>query len=81
PRDKTGFDELLRAYFLQFFRDFDGVLHLPDGKIKHELCTYSIMGRAYFERFGYIYHPDYTSLWCDNEFTEVAQILGKWAYL
>ena len=74
------FDEILRQY-MRLLLKFDGVLHLPDGQIKNELCTYSIMGRTYFDRFGYVYHPDYTSLWCDNEFMDVAQKLGKWAYL
>ena len=34
----------------------------------------------YFRRFGYIYHPDYKALWCDNEFTEVADAFGKQTY-
>jgi hypothetical protein len=41
----------------------------------------SIMGRKYYERFGYIYHPSYQSLWCDNEAMEVAQMLGKYWYM
>lgn len=36
-----------------------------------------IMGRKYYERFGYIYHPSYKSFWCDNEFTKVAVNSGK----
>ena len=36
-----------------------------------------VMGRKYYERFGYVYHPSYQSFWCDNEFTEVALRLGK----
>jgi hypothetical protein len=38
------------------------------------------MGRTYYERFGYLYFPDYKSVYCDNEFTDVAQLLGKYAY-
>ena len=33
------------------------------------------------ERFGYIYHPDYHSLWCDNEFMEVSKILNRVVYI
>jgi hypothetical protein len=36
-----------------------------------------IMGRKYYDRFGYVYHPSYQSFWCDNEFTQVALKLGK----
>lgn len=43
-----------------------------DGYIR-TICTLSIMSRAIYERQGYIYHPDYKSLWCDNEWTDVAQ--------
>jgi hypothetical protein len=36
-----------------------------------------VMDRTYYQRFGYIYHPAYKSLFCDNEQTEVAQQLGR----
>jgi len=35
-----------------------------------------IMNRAAYDLFGYIYHPSYVSLWCDNEQTEVGQAMG-----
>jgi hypothetical protein len=41
----------------------------------------SIMGREYYNRFKYIYHPDYTSLWCDNEAMDVAIELNRYVYL
>lgn len=41
------------------------------------ICLMPVMGRRYYDRFGYIYHPAYVSLWCDNEQTEVARALGK----
>jgi len=40
------------------------------------IATLMAMERPYFDAFGYIYHPDYLSLWCDNEWTEVAQQNG-----
>lgn len=36
-------------------------------------CTLSIMSRKKYEEQGYIYHPAYWSLFCDNEWTETAQ--------
>lgn len=36
-----------------------------------------IMGRKYYERFGYIYHPAYKSFFCDDEYTKVALKLQR----
>jgi hypothetical protein len=63
------------------FPDTDGFLHYPDHKVKEALCTYSVIGRKYYERTGYVYHPDYFSVYCDNEATDVAKILKKYAYI
>ena len=35
------------------------------------------MGKKYYDRFGYIYHRSYNSLWADNEQKEQAQKLNK----
>ncbi len=73
-----GFDDVIR----QHFKDTtDLFLHLPDGYLTTELPTMSIMGHEYYQRFGYIYHPDYFSLWCDNEAMDVAKALGKYKYV
>lgn len=73
---KQGFDTIIREQF----KDFDGVLHTPDGNRK-DLLTMSIMHRNYYELDKYIYNPEYISLWSDNEAMEVAQIRGKYKYL
>jgi hypothetical protein len=75
-----GYDELIREKMFEHFPDTDGVLWFNDGFQKHNLNTLCIMGRKYYQRFGYIYHPAYKSLWCDNEFTEVAASLNKQIY-
>ncbi len=59
----------------------DTFLHLRDVYHNENLCTLSIMGRDYYDRFGYIYHPKYVSEWCDNEATEVAKKLKRWVYV
>ena len=59
----------------------DLCLHLPDGNQNERLITLAILGRKYYERFNYIYHPSYKSLWCDVEMTEVAKSLGKYMYV
>lgn len=57
------------------------VLHYPDGYTGDELITMSVMSRDYYDEFGYIYNPAYKSLWCDNEFTEVAQRTGAYKFI
>lgn len=71
-----GWDEIIRQDMAQHFPDTDGCLWYPDG-YQDRLCTLPVMGRAYFDHFGYIYHPSYKSLWCDNEQHEVAEAQGK----
>lgn len=79
---KKGFDKIIMDAYQDTFPDLDGVLHFNDGhKYGAQLMTMSIMGRKYYERFGYIYHPDYISLWSDNEAMDVAKILGKYKYM
>ena len=52
--------------------NLDQALWFFDGH-QHRICTLVVMGRKRYERFGYLYHPSYISLWCDNEWTEVNQ--------
>jgi hypothetical protein len=60
----------------QCYPDGDGCVWFNDGH-QNRICTMSMMGRKYYVRFGYLYHPSYISLWCDNEYTEVAQRLKR----
>lgn len=71
-----GFDNIIRG----LFKEDDMFLHLPDGYVDEKLPTMSMMDRTYYNRFNYIYHPDYTSLWCDNEAMDVAIKLGRYKY-
>jgi len=75
---KQGFDaDIIEA----FQGESDQFIHFPDGRVNKVLPTMSIMDRSYYERFNYIYHPDYHSLWCDNEAMDVAQQLGRYKYI
>jgi hypothetical protein len=77
----NSFDYIIRKSFEQFFPDMDGIIHYNDGFTQDKLITLPVMGRKYYERFGYIYHPSYKSLWCDNEMTDVARKLQKVVYV
>lgn len=59
----------------------DQFLHFPDGFVNERLCTMTIIGKKYYDRFGYVYHSDYASLWCDNEAQEEAIRLGCYKYV
>lgn len=74
-----GWDTLIRDGFR--CNGDDLFLHFPDSTAKGMLSTMSIIDRKYFDRDGYIYHPSYKSLWCDNEAQDVAQIRGRYRYM
>lgn len=77
-----GYDDIIAKGMAKFFPDTDGVLWFNDGfSGGNRLITLSILGRKYFERFGYLYYPGYKSVFCDNEFTDVAKILGKVVFI
>ena len=64
-----GWDTIIEDQMGMHFPDLDGCLWYYDGTQKH-ICTMAIMGRKAYESLGYIYHPSYISLWCDQEFTQ-----------
>lgn len=79
-------DMVLRPWFdmeiLKAFEDgFSGLVHFPDGIANERLCTFTVMDRAYYDLFGWIYNPIYKSVGCDNEQHEVAVKLGRYKYV
>jgi hypothetical protein len=75
-----GFDDIIRQHcgeddFVLFPEPFaDG----QNKSLKNDrIAVMSVMGRVYYSRTNYVYNPCYTSLWCDNEATKVAEILGR----
>ena len=56
----------------------DFIVKTNDGYLGNNwLITLPILDREYYNRFGYIYYPEYKHLWCDTEMTVVAKMLGK----
>lgn len=68
-----GFDDIIRKAMPE---NLDAFLHMRDDYAKDRVCTVSIIGKRYYQRDGYIYHPDYYSMWCDDEATAVAKARG-----
>jgi hypothetical protein len=75
-----GYDTIIRRYMEEYFPDTDGVLHFNDGIHGNMLNTLAILGKKYYDRFGYIYHPKYKSVYADNEFDLISRRLGKCRY-
>lgn len=75
-----GYDKIIKEKMQQYFPDTDGVLWFNDGFQGQNLNTLCILGKKYFDRFNYIYFPEYKSLYCDTEFTLVSQKLNRVKY-
>lgn len=71
-----GFDDIIRQHMPV---NLDGFLHVPDDYAQDRVCTTSIIGYRYYQRDMYVYHPDYYSMWCDDEATDVAKARGCYA--
>lgn len=76
----NGYDQIILDDMKKFYPDGDGCLWYNDGRCT-DLNTLSILGRKYYERFGYIYHPEFFSLWADNFHQYVAQSLNKMTHI
>lgn len=75
---KEGYDIIIPLYMSEYFPDYDGVLWFDtqDSEITN---TLSIIGKKYYDRFGYVYNEIYNGYYCDDEFTRTAFKLGKLA--
>lgn len=52
-----------------------------DDGLQPTLITMPIMDRIYYERYGYVYFPEYRHMWVDTELTAVAIMTGKYIKL
>lgn len=79
---KQGFDDVIATDMLKHFPDYYGALHYNDGYCGKDKCiTLTIMGKPLYDYFGYIYHPSYKSIYCDNEFTDMVYTNKKVKYI
>jgi hypothetical protein len=68
-----GWDDVIRTHMTVRFPDTNGILWFNDGHQGDNLNTLCVFGRTMYESFGYIYHPDYKSLFCDTELTDLCK--------
>jgi len=69
---KWGFDDTIREHCGD-----DDYVHFPDGYADARLCTYTIMGKDYYKRDGYIYNPKFISVYADNLQFDLARQRGR----
>lgn len=74
-------DTYIRIDFNSIFPDLDGYLHYLDPDTQSALSTYLIAGRKYIDRFGFIYDPQFKSLFCDNLADDCAKALKKYHFV
>jgi hypothetical protein len=74
---KYGWDEVIRKRMNEHYPDLSGVLYFYDGHQRERINTFSVIGRGWYDRFGYVYNPVYRTLYPDTEFTDVSRMLGK----
>lgn len=65
-----GYDDVIRNHMMAQFPNTDGILWFNDGTQGDKLNTLTIFGRKMYESFGYLYNPEYKSLFCDTELTD-----------
>lgn len=83
-----GYDQRIVEEMDRHFPLRDGLIYFNDGYNKdhmHDrqnvLCTMPIMGRHFWELFGYVYYPGYGSLYSDDEQTQVAWAMRRAAFI
>lgn len=75
-----GYDRIIRTKMQQTFPDTDGALWFNDGFQRDHINTLQIMGRKWYDRWGFVYHPDYISQRCDYEYQLLAKKWGRIKY-
>ena len=76
-----GWDEMIRVDFNSVSpNDLSHYMAYLDPDTKGALSTLFIAGRKYFNLFGWIYDPQFKSLFCDNLQEDCAKAIGKYHY-
>jgi hypothetical protein len=66
-----GYDDVIRTHMMARFPDRNGILWCNDGAQGDKLNTLCIYGREMYNHLGSIYRPEYKSLFCDTELTDL----------
>lgn len=73
PPSRWDFSLLMLPYHDWVNGEF--VVHVNDGFVR-EICTLPVVTRRRYDRFGYMFYPGYSSIFCDTDLTERARLDG-----
>ena len=71
------YDVVLADLMTKHFPAMDGCLHFSDGFNPRGLNTMPIAGKRLLDHWGWVYHPEYVSEYCDDWFQAVTERDGK----
>jgi len=69
-----SWDQIIESYMC----NGADILHVGDLHRKDGLICHAIISKKFYDAMGYLYHPAFKSVYCDNFFTEVAK---RWGYV
>jgi xylosylprotein 4-beta-galactosyltransferase len=75
--DDFGCPERWDESLVRAIGDRNDVAVLIDDGLGARTMTLPIIDRTYYQRFGHLYFPGYTHMYCDNDLEEVSRRLGK----
>ena len=70
----SGYDQIIESYM----GNGADILHVGDRHRKDDLMCHPIFSRRFYETIGYVFHPLFASVFCDNHFTTLAK---NWGYV
>ena len=73
----NNYDEIIMKDMQEYFPNYDGCLNYNCGLAYPRVMVLSVIGINNYKKYNYIYHPDYISLFCDEEQTVVARSINK----
>lgn len=74
-----GYDSMIMQGFRENYPKFDGVIRANDliHSTEEPSNTHPVVGREYYNKFGYVFYPGYFALWSDTEFAHTSQMINR----
>lgn len=69
-----SWDQIIESYMC----NGADILHVGDLHRKDDLVCHAIISKRFYDAMGYLYHPAFKSVYCDNWFSELAK---RWGYV
>ena len=76
--EMDNYDDVIYQKFQEHFPDYNGAIKFSDGFRSDDLMTLCIMGWSLYKKFGYVYCPEYVSVFADTEQTFALHALKRY---